>query len=145
MSIEISSSSNVVPFQASSATKASEYEFNEYENGLVDQLSGRMSKLGKLWIALVVIQVIAGLYVARNSPAALFSAVIPALFTASFAASLLRASRSFKLITQTSGSDIAHLINGMGSLSTLYGSQVLYVGFTLVASIAGTIILIALG
>jgi hypothetical protein len=121
MSIELSSSS--VPSSVNPSVAVREYEFDEYENVVIEKLSSRLALLSYSVMTVIALRLLVGVLAARHSPAALGGAVIEGLLFAVFAASMLRASRSLKSVVRTEGDDVSHLMSALGSLSQAYSAQ----------------------
>lgn len=115
------------PFRAEdSASKGSDdYEFTVYENTVLRTLAGRMK--GVAWITAVFATLQVGLAAIAfvTDPSLIFRAAIMAGVSAILAASLFQSAKEFRAITESEGSDLAHLMTALGKLSQFFFVQIL--------------------
>ncbi len=121
MSIELSSVSSSVDSSVGAGVR--EYEFDQYENVVIEKLSSRLALLSYSVMTVIALRLLVGVLSARHSPSALIGALIEGALFAVFAASMLRASRSLKSVVHTEGDDVSHLMTALGSLSQAYSAQ----------------------
>jgi hypothetical protein len=109
-----------------SASKGSDdYEFTVYENTVLRTLAWRMK--GVAWITAVfaTLQVVLAAIAFVADPSLIFRAAIMAGVSAILAASLFQSAREFRAITESEGSDLAHLMTALGKLSQFFFVQIL--------------------
>lgn len=123
MTIDFSASTSF-PFTTTEASPVVEYEFTEYENVVISKLGGRLQTYSTLMLVIAAAQIAGGVAALKHTPVSLFANVIVAAFLAVFAAITRGAARELKLVVNTAGSDVSHLITALGKLSTWFGIQV---------------------
>jgi ABC-type branched-subunit amino acid transport system permease subunit len=99
-----------------------EYEFTAEQSETIKTLASRMRWVGIFLIAIGVVAGIAGLMSLGEGGIAVVS-LIQAVIYALIGIWTMRAAASFALIPETAGSDVTNLMNGLGSLRTLYSFQ----------------------
>lgn len=122
---------------ADQALSSTAYEFTPAQNETIGTLASKMKILGWVYIAQGVLTgIFGGIALLLIPLAGLMYLVITAvvLFTGLWTRS---ASSSFRMIVQTKGSDINHLMDALDSLRKLYTLQVWL--------LVGALVLIALG
>lgn len=115
------------PFRAEdSASKGSDdYEFTVYENTVLRTLAGRMK--GVAWITAVfaTLQVAFAALAVLLDPSLLVRALIMGAIAAILSLSLFQSAKEFRAITESEGSDLAHLMTALGKLSQFFFVQIL--------------------
>ncbi len=116
------------------------YEFTDEQNGMLTVLSRRMKYVGLLQIFLgVLIGCFCALTIVHQ-PLLGISYLLQTLLAATFGVWTNSASYSFKLIVDTTGRDIDHLMNAVGELRKLYNLQFILL-FLILILFVGTLIL----
>ena len=121
------------------------YEFNEYENTIIDKAAGRMKLWGTISTVIGALQLLGscGMFVdakyATNLPAGIVAIVVGVTF--------MGAGNSLKSVVTTQGNDLMHLMQALQKMSTAFLIEMIcaIIGFvlTLLVMFLAAIVLVA--
>lgn len=99
------------------------YEFTEEQNLTIETLGKRMKFIGVLNIIFAVFMAIGGVFALWRFPGQAIVAFAEVALFGFMGAWNYRAAASFKLIVQTTGNDIVHLMDALQDLKKIYNLQ----------------------
>ncbi|HTP80571.1 MAG TPA: hypothetical protein VMM57_09225 [Bacteroidota bacterium] len=121
------------------------YEFSEEQNATLSVLARRMKFVGLMQIFLgVLIGCFCALTIVRQ-PLLGVSYLLQALLAATFGVWTNSASFSFKLIVETTGRDMDHLMEAVASLRKLYNLQFILLALVLIFFLATLLLSFTMG
>jgi hypothetical protein len=97
-----------------------EYEFNNSQNELIQNLASTMKFVAYFLIAVGIISAISGLIAITRGG---FTALVQGVVQGIIGFWTIKAAKSFQLIVDTEGRDIENLMGALGELRKLYGFQ----------------------
>jgi hypothetical protein len=103
--------------------QASGYEFSSDQNLTIQILAKRMKFIGILNLVFSGLMAIGGLFVLFKFPAQAIVAFGEVALFAFIGIWNYRGAASFQMIVQTTGNDIAHLMNALADLKKIYNLQ----------------------
>ena len=110
--------------QAPEPLKAGGYEFTPAQNATIEGLAKRMKFIGVLYLIFGALVALGALWMlAQSLPPALVGLLEVALF-GFMGLWTTKAAKSFQMIVQTRGNDIAFLMNALEELRKIYNLQV---------------------
>lgn len=120
-----------------------EYEFNNSQNELIQNLASTMKFVAYFLIVVGIISAISGLIAITRGG---FTALVQGVVQGIIGFWTIKAAKSFQLIVDTEGRDIENLMGALGELRKLYGFQywiliiaIIFVVIGLVIGLIGTI------
>ncbi|NBD15223.1 MAG: hypothetical protein GVY04_03490 [Cyanobacteria bacterium] len=120
-----------------------EYEFNNSQNELIQNLASTMKFVAYFLIAVGIISAISGLIAITRGG---FTALVQGVVQGIIGFWTIKAAKSFQLIVDTEGRDIENLMGALGELRKLYGFQywiliiaIIFVVIGLVIGLIGTL------
>lgn len=120
-----------------------EYEFNNSQNELIQNLASTMKFVAYFLIAVGIISAISGLIAITRGG---FTALVQGVVQGIIGFWTIKAAKSFQLIVDTEGRDIENLMGALGELRKLYGFQywiliiaIIFVVIGLVVALIATI------
>lgn len=108
---------------APSVSTSSAYEFTPTQNLTLQVLSHRMKFIGLLYLVFAGIVGIAGISMLLTSLAQALAAFLEVVFFAFLGLWTYRGAAAFRLIVETRGSDISHLMDALENLRRIYNLQ----------------------
>jgi len=97
-----------------------EYEFNNSQNELIQNLASTMKFVAYFLIVVGIISAISGLIAITRGG---FTALVQGVVQGIIGFWTIKAAKSFQLIVDTEGRDIENLMGALGELRKLYGFQ----------------------
>jgi hypothetical protein len=121
------------PPMAMMAPQYGNYEFNEYENSVIDKAAGRAKLWGIISIVLGALQIIGscGMFASPQLASYLPAGIVGIVVGVTF----MGLGNSLKAVVTTQGNDLMHLMQAMQKMSTAFIIQIIcaIVGFVLAA------------
>ena len=121
------------------APQSSGYEFSEAENSTIQVLAKRMKFIGILNLIFAGFMVLGGIVVLFKFPGQAIVAFAEVALFAFMGIWNYKGSASFQLIVQTTGNDIAHLMEALADLKKIYNLQYWLMIIILILVVVGII------